>query len=91
MNINNKQVPIAISMCFSMPFDPNCKTEPKTRFFIINRKLLKVDVHKAVLDLFTRYFKYVAQLPPTVAFEGARRSFEVGRNAQGPNDATSSV
>ena len=60
MNINNKQVPIAISMCFSMPFDPNCKTEPKTRFFIINRKLLKVDVHKAVLDLFTRYFKYVA-------------------------------
>ena len=76
MNINNKQVPIAISMCFSMPFDPNCKTEPKTRFFIINRKLLKVDVHKAVLDLFTRYFKYVAQLPPHTIFVHNLGSFD---------------
>ena len=76
MNINNKQIPIAISMCFSMPFDPNCKTEPKTRFFIINRKLLKVDVHKAVLDLFTRYFKYVAQLPPHTIFVHNLGSFD---------------
>ena len=74
INLNNKQIPIAITSAYQEYADH--ETKPKSRLFLINRQILDRNSDRAVLDLFTRYFNYVEKLRPHTVFVHNLGSFD---------------
>ena len=74
INLNNKQIPIAISSAYQEYADH--ETKPKSRLFLINRQILDRNSDRAVLDLFTRYFNYIEKLRPHTIFVHNLGSFD---------------
>ena len=74
INLNNKQIPIAISSAYQEYADH--ETKPKSRLFLINRQILDRNPDRAVLDLFTRYFNYIERLRPHTIFVHNLGSFD---------------
>ena len=74
INLNNKQIPIAISSAYQEYADH--ETKPKSRLFLINRQILDRNSDRAVLDLFTRYFNYIERLRPHTIFVHNLGSFD---------------
>ena len=74
INVNNKQIPIAISMAWSKLAD--VKAVPNCKLFLINRQIFTKNMDRAVLDLFTRYFDFVSKLPPHTIFVHNLGSFD---------------
>ena len=66
INVNNKQIPIAISMAWSKLAD--VKAVPNCKLFLINRQIFTKNMDRAFLDFFTIYFDFVSKLPPHTIF-----------------------
>lgn len=80
INLNDKQVPIAITYCYNDVFDtvekPNCE------MFLINKNLIPKtvntsdDIENAVIDLFKRFFENISKLNPHTIFVHNLGSFD---------------
>lgn len=69
INLNDKQVPIAISYCYDSIINTDDKPKPVgSDIFLINKELFNSDVDKAVIDLFKRYFDTIEKLEPHTIF-----------------------
>ena len=67
INIDNKQIPIAISSCYK---------STKVKLFLIDRRIFKINKDKAVIKLFKEYFSYIAKLPEHTIFVHNLGSFD---------------